>query len=887
MRYEPNNRSPKLLTKCFEWFCDDDYYEELQGDLEETFHLNVAKYGLSKARRIYCGEVLLMLRPSVIKKFKTQITHTNNIDMIRNYLKIAVRNILGQKVYSTINILGLAVGMTATILIALYVQNELSYDTYHDKSDRIYRASREWLNANGESSLHLGHLAPPFGPYLASDMEGVLEEVVRINSGYNPMMSYNDKKFEERGFFWAEDNLFNVFSWKLIAGDPKNALKEPNSIILTKTAAEKYYGDEDPMGKSITFNNFGITADFKITGIIEDTPPNSHFKYNMFASFVTLENFFGRENLMQNWGSNNYSTYILLEKGKHIAELEERIPEFIDKHLGEIGGKPASTTNKLHFMPLADIHLHSHLDSEIEANGDIKYVYTYTIIAIFILVIACINFMNLSTARSMKRAKEVGMRKVMGAYRSSLIRQFITESTLIATISAIIALGLVLLVLPWFNNFSGKQLSLNSIDPLFLSSVLITVVLTVGLLAGSYPAFVLSSFTPVKVLKGSKLNVQNKINLRSTLVVFQFFISICLLIGVGVVNDQIEYMKTKNLGFSKENKVVLPSSNEIYVNFAMIRDRLVKQQSINDVTLSSRVPSGRLLDSQGGEYEIEGEMRRLDFRIADIHVDHSYLKTLGVKMLAGRNFDPQLASDSTEAFVINKAAVDGLGYTNAEEAIGKKFNYGGRNGYIIGVCEDFHFESLHQEIAPITFQITNGRANNVIVSVNEGYEEEAIAYLREEWTSLRAGYPFDYFTIGDRFNAQYEAEEKLSQLVNYFSVLAIFVAMLGLFGLSSFNVEQNVKQIGIRKVLGASINQVVYMFTKRFAILVVIGIVLAIPVSYFGMKAWLGEFPYATNLEPSTFIIGSLVAFIFALITVSFEIIKGAMSNPIDSLRSE
>ncbi|QSE99398.1 ABC transporter permease [Fulvivirga lutea] len=807
--------------------------------------------------------------------------------MIRNYLKIALRNILGQKVYSTINILGLAVGMAATILISLYVQHELSYDEYHTKSDRIYRASREWLNANGESSLHLGHLAPPFGPFLATDFDGILEEVVRINSGYGPLMSYNDKKFEEDGFFWAEGNLFHVFSWKFIEGDPKTALTEPNAIVLTQSAADRYFSGEDPMGKSITFNNFGTEVDFKITGIIQDSPPNSHFQFSMFASFVTLENFFGRENMMQNWGSNNYATYLLLEEGKSIEELESQIPAFIDKHLGEHGGEPASTTNKLHFMPLTDIHLHSHLDSEIEANSDIKYVYTYTIIAVFILIIACINFMNLSTARSMKRAKEVGVRKVMGAFRSSLIRQFITESVLIASISAILSLGLVVLVLPWFNDFSGKQLSFTTVDPLFFAALMVGVVLAVGFLAGSYPAFFLSSFAPVKVLKGSKLNSHKKLNLRSALVVFQFFISICLLIGVGVINDQIEYMKTKDLGFNKENMVVLPSNNEIHANFELIRNRLMEQPSIEDVTFSSRVPSGRLLDSQGGEFEIDGEMKRIDFRVADIHVDHSYLKTLDVKFLAGRNFDHKLASDSSEAFILNKAAIEALGYSSMEEAIDKKFNYGGRNGYIIGVVDDFHFESLKQEIAPIVFVVTQGRARFVIVKVKDGQEDEAVAYLKEEWTHLREGFPFDYYTIGDRFNSQYEAEEKLGELVNYFSFLAIFVAILGLFGLSSFSVEQNLKEIGIRKVLGASVKQVVYMFTKRFALLVIIGIAIAIPVSYYGMDQWLAEFPYATDLEPVTFIIGSVVALAFALITVSFEIVRGAVSNPVNTLRNE
>lgn len=879
---------PKNITRLFHWFCSEEYAEELQGDIEQSFYENIDKYGLSKARAIYRKEILLMIRPSVIKKFKTQNTQSNNIDMIRNYLKIGLRNILSQKLYSFINIFGLAVGMAATFLISLYVQNELSYDQYHDKADRIYRVSREWLNQDGESSLHLGHIAPPFAPLLENDFEGVIDQAVRLMSGYGPVMSIGEKSFEEDNFFFADADVFKVFSWKFIQGNSETALTEPNAIVLSESAAKRYFGDEDPMDQSLTFNNFGLTVEMKITGVIQDTPHNSHFRYNIIASFITYENVVGKEQLMQQFGSNNFATYVLLSDGVAPSELEAGIPKFIDKHLGSNNnGNNASETNKLHLMPLTDIHLHSHLDSEIEANGDIKYVYTYVIIALFILLIACINFMNLSTARSMKRAKEVGVRKVMGAIRPALIRQFITESVLMALISAIIAIGLVVLTLPWFNNFSGKQLSLITVDPLFFMGLTSAVILVVGLLAGTYPAFFLSSFTPVKVLKGAKLGAHKKVNLRSALVVFQFFVSICLIIGVGVIEDQINYMKTKDLGFTKDNMIVLPSNNQIHTNFKLIRDRLMQQPSIEDVTFSSRVPSGRLLDSQGGQFELGTEMKQIDFRIADIHVDHSYLNTLGVEFIAGRNFDYELASDSSEAFVLNKSAIDRLGYASAKEAIDKKFNYGGRNGYIIGVVKDFHFESLHQSIAPIVFVITQGRARNVIVKVKNGMINEAEAYLKDEWTNLRPGSTFDYYTIGENFDEQYEAEEKLGELVTYFSALTIFVAILGLFGLSSFSIEQNIKEIGIRKVLGASVSSVMYMFIKRFAILVMIGIVIAIPVSYLGMQKWLGEFPYATELAPSTFIFGGSFALIFAIATVSYEVIRAAVSNPISTLRSE
>ncbi|HNP17115.1 MAG TPA: ABC transporter permease [Fulvivirga sp.] len=519
---------PQLFTKWFGWFCADEYYEELQGDLEEAFYDNVELYGLRKARQLYRLEVLKMLRPSVIKKLNGQNYNSNNIDMLSNYLKIAIRNMLGQKVYSFINVFGLAVGMTATILISLYVQDELSYDKYHEKSDRIYRVSREWLNQDGESSLHLGHVAAPFGPLLKNDFEGIVLNAVRMNSSGRPLVVHGDKRFEENNFFFADADLFDVFSWKMLKGNRKTALSEPNTIVLSASAAKRYFGDEDPMGQTVTYNDFGLSQELKVTGVMEDTPHNSHFKMDMVASFHMVEMFFGgRENLMKNWGGNNYSTFIVVPEGYNIADLEAQIPGFIDKHLGEnMSGAMASTTNRLHFMPLTDIHLHSHLDSEIEANGDIAYVYTYTIIALFILIIACINFMNLSTARSVKRAREVGVRKVMGAYRSSLIRQFITESVLVAFISVLLSVLLVYFLLPGFNNFSGKELTLLGTDPMFLVGLLAAVVIVVGFVAGSYPAFYLSAYQPAVVLKGSNKANNQAFSLRSILVIFQFFISI-------------------------------------------------------------------------------------------------------------------------------------------------------------------------------------------------------------------------------------------------------------------------------------------------------------------------------------------------------------------------
>ncbi|MDN5201847.1 ABC transporter permease [Fulvivirgaceae bacterium BMA10] len=804
--------------------------------------------------------------------------------MLKSFIKIALRNMWRQKGYTFINVIGLAVGTAACILILLFVQDELSYDKYHDKSDRMYRVSRQWFNQDGETSLHLGHVAPPFGPLIKNDFDGEVLETVRFLND-DPLITYEQKKIEEERFFFVDGNVFEIFSWQVLEGDPKTALLEPNSIVMTRSTAEKYFDDADAIGKTINYDN---QVDMKVTAIVEDVPLNSHFKFDMLCSFQTVEDFVGLENLMQRWGSNNYSTFILFPEGADITAFENKLPAFLDKHLGpNRDGTPASRSNKLNLMPLTDIHLHSHLDSEIEANSDIAYVYIYTIIAFFILIIACINFMNLATARSAKRAKEVGLRKVMGAYRSVLIKQFISESVLFAIFSLIVAVVLVGISLPVFNDFVGKDLSLNIVNNTFLLVLLVGIALFVGLAAGSYPAFFLSAFQPAAILKGNLKLGNSNISLRSVLVVVQFTISITLIVSVGIVQDQLKYVRNKALGFDKENMLVLPISNEIYQKYESVKNQLLEQPGITTVTLSSRIPSGRLLDSQGATAEVDGEMKQIRFRIADIHIDHDYLNSFGVKFIAGRNFDINRTSDSTEAFILNKAALSAIGWKTAEEAIDKEFQYGMRKGNIIGVVDDFHFESLHQTIAPMVFLITSGRARSIAVRVKNGFEDETLAYLNEQWSYLRPGFPFTYFWVDQRFSEQYTNEDKLAKVVRYFSALAIIIASLGLFGLASFTAEQRFKEIGIRKVLGASVGQILMLLTKGFTRLVIIAFIIACPLAWYFMDGWLENFAYQTDFNLLTFAIGGLIAAVIAWLTVSYQSVKAARVNPVESIRQE
>ncbi len=809
--------------------------------------------------------------------------------MLFNYLKIALRNIRKEKTYSLINILGLATGMAATLLILLYVQEELSYDGYHENSDRIYRVSREWLNGDGETTLHLGHCAPPFAPLLENDYSGMIEEAVRITSGSGPLISYGDVKIEEGGFYFGDEAVFDVFSWPLVSGDARQALTGPAMVVISESAASRYFGEEDPVGKQITFNNFGYKVPMTVTGVAADVPHNSHFHWDFMASFATIEQLFGRENMMQNWGSNNYGTYLLLSPGTTAEELSARFPEFLNRHLPRHTGSTAdpADNNRLHLMPVEDIHLHSHLDSEMEANNDIAYIYVYTIIALFILTIACINFVNLSTARSARRAKEVGLRKVMGAYRRVLIGQFLTESVLFALIGLVLSCLIVVLVLPSFNQFINTGITFDLDSNRFIVLLLTGMVLFVGLVAGSYPAFYLSNFEPAVILKSGHKKAGSRVTMRSVLVVFQFMISIALIISVGIVKGQLEFMRTKDLGFKKENVMILPSSNEIYTQFENLKNRFEKQPGITQVSLASRVPSGRLLDSQGTTAEIDGAMQQLSIRIADIHVDHDYFSSLGIPVTAGRDFDPEIISDSTQAFIINESAVGSIGWSSAEDAVGKRIDYGGRSGQVIGVVKDFHFESLHQSIAPIIFLITNGRANNVIVRYDPTQKQEVEDYLAEQWSYLRPDFPFDYYEIENRFSGQYENEDRLASVVTWFSVLAVVIAALGLFGLSSFIAEQRIKEIGIRKVLGASVRQILVLLGTGFTVLVLIALLIAIPLAYYGMNIWLENFAYQDTISPWPFIAAGGLALFIAWITISYQTLRAALSNPVDTLHYE
>jgi len=808
--------------------------------------------------------------------------------MIRNYLKIAVRNLLKYRFISFINLFGLTVGLTCCLLITTYILNELSYDKYNVKANNIYRVTRTFKNTNGAIALTLSTVSPPFGYYFPSDFPEIQKMTRLLDNGPIPAR-YKDKIFNERGMFFADENLFDVFTQRVVKGNPKTALADPFSVMLTEETAKKYFGDEDPMNKVIRFNS---QFDCKVAGIYKAFPANSHMHPGMLVSFNTLKDsaVYGAENLRTNWGNNSFFTYLLLPAHYDPKNLEKQFPAFLDKHMADQykGNKPSQLTS-LALQKLTDIHLYSHTDYEAEANGDMSRVYIFSAIALFILLIACINYMNLSTARSALRAKEIGIRKVIGARKKELISQFLSESVMLCFAAAIIALLLTWAAIPWLNKVSGQELSFKT---LLQAKILVPLILTpfiIGIVSGIYPALFMSSFQPVKTLKGLFKIGGSSISFRKVLVVTQFAISIILIITTFIVFQQLRFIQTQSLGFDKDRILTLNYTSEVSKQYDAFRTDLMQNSSFKDVARSSRIPSGRLLDNMGASVMNGDSLQPVVSDIKFVNSDYDFINTFGIPLAAGRFFGRDYGTD-TNNYVINQAAVKAIGWKTDQDAVGKDFKYGNTKGQIVGVMKDFHFESMHQSIVPIVltmFPPTNSYYNNVSIKIKGSNTSAAIAALERSWKKFFPETPFEYTFIDEKFDKLYQSEQRQASIFTAFACIAIFIACLGLFGLSAFAITQRVKEIGVRKVLGASVSGLVGLLSKEFLKLVAIAAVPAFLIAWYAMHNWLKDFAYRINIQWWVFVAAGLLAALIAFITVSFQAIKAATANPVKSLRTE
>ena len=799
--------------------------------------------------------------------------------MILNHFKIAVRNILHHKVSFLINIAGLSVGMAYCILIFLWVNYELSFDRYHEKANRIYRLAT-YMDFG---KMRGGYAASNYiaGKTLAKDYPEVEKSVRFQKIPFKILIQFKDKQFYEDNIFMADDTVFNIFTFPLIKGDPKNALKRAFSVVITEDMAQKYFGDEDPIGRVLKADN---EVDLTVSGIIQNVPLNSHSIFNGLVSFETLryiyENY--QKEMEEDWLDHDNYTYLLLREAYDYRDLEKKFPAFIEKHLGEtlkaVGGKV-----EYFLQPLTQIHLNSRLGYDTD-NGNMAYVYAFSIIAIFVLLIACINFMNLSTARSASRAKEVGVRKALGAHRGKLVQQFFSETFLLSFVSFVISLVLVEITLPFFRSLTGSELSFDYISMPWLILGLVGLLAFVAFVAGSYPALFLSAFQTIKVLTGRLKVGAGSSRIRGVLVTFQFTISIGLIIGSAIIFSQLGYMKHKRLGFNKEQIVVMRSfGGSIKKSIPTIKAELTSYSGIIDVAASSHVP-GRILAQHA--VVPQGYSLAQTQVMANISINPDFLPTMGIQIVKGRNFSHEIISDQSESILINEEAARRYDWKNP---VGKTIRYlpNDTNKTIIGVVRDYHSRSLHHKIMPL--YIDNDPSNFLYISIKIKPDDIAktLRFLKKKWSEIAPAQTFDYFFLDESFDLQYRADEKLVAIFSNFTFLSIFIACLGLFGLASFTAEQRTKEIGIRKALGATISGIILLLSKEFTKWVLIANIIAWPIAYLAMNSWLQNFAYRINIGLGTFVLSALLAFIIALLTVGYQAIKAARANPVEALRYE
>lgn len=795
--------------------------------------------------------------------------------MIKNYLLLALKHLRKQKVFSIINILGLTVGITCCFLIFLFIMNEMSYDNFHQNGKNIYRIMRTGMINGNESQIP--YVSPAYAPALANDYPDAIQKVVRVMND-NDLITYKNIAYNEKNIFIVDSNFFQFFSFPLIKGNAATVLKEPNSIVLTETSAKKYFGNEDPMGKVLQFNK---QQQLKVTGVCKDVPVNSHLQFDMVIPIDALRSIVPPDWYTQ-FPSNNLFTYVQLNPAVNPAQLKKRFPAFMDKYLGSFYAASGFKMG-LTIQPLDKIYFAS--DSFDNAkHGNKKMVYVFMSIAILILIIACINFINLATARATDRSKEVGLRKVLGAIRKQLIGQFILESVLYAAIACILSIGLLQLLMPAYSNLLGYQLPSYWSNP-YVYVFIIGVIIVVGLLAGSYPALLLSSFSPIESLKGKLKRGKGGAFFRKTLVVFQFGISVLLIISVVVMMSQMNYVRNTDLGFNKAQSVIVRIDNDdISKHKKQFKNEMLDVPAVQSVSMMSGEPGG-FHDT----YSFESEANPDDkFLFNTEFTDFDFVKTLGLKIIAGRDFSESFKTDSAEAAIINRNAATKLGYT-PEQAIGKWIKNMTRDSLrrrIVGVVEDYHYESLKNPIGPIV--ITPGNDKRLaLIQLKASNLPTTISQIKKIYASVAEGYPFEYTFLDERFDKLYKTEARQESVLSIFSIIAIFIACLGLFGLASYTAIKRTKEIGVRKVLGSSVQNIVLLLSKDLLKPVLVGTIIAIPLGYYFMNKWLQGFAYRVNFQWWMFVVAVVTAVTIAMLTVGMQAMKAALANPVKSLRTE
>jgi putative ABC transport system permease protein len=837
------------------------------GDFEEVFREIAHKRGTTTARLWYWLQIVLSLRPFVSGKIYWSAV------MIKNYLKMGLRRFNRHKGYTFINMFGLTVGIACCLVIFLYVSDEMSYDKYHNDLDRIYRVGvrDDSSTATGEGSAQV---CAPVARVLKENFAQVevVAQAFKVRGG---LTEKGEKKFYEDTRIFADTELFQILTIPFLQGDAHTSLERPYTIVLTEQMANKYFGKQDALGQTISINS----RDYEITGIVADPPHNTHFKYDYFISMKTLE---GRYPF-DAWLLSNFYIYVKLKPNQDIADITARMERIGETHIPKEMITPGDKI--IYFLqPVADIHLFSHLRNEPEPCMNPFYLYVFSAIGLFVLLIACMNFINLSTARSTKRAKEVGIRKVIGAKRTQLVRQFFGESSVLIFIALMFALFLVSGILPLVNSISGKSFATSDLLHPSILMLMFILVIFVGFIASAYPSLFLSSFQPVKALRANFQSGSKGASLRKLLVISQFAISIALIAGTLIVYRQINFMKTQYLGFDSEQKLIIPVRGTLSIeeNYEAVKESFMQHASITGATVSSDVP-GQSLDRWDTKTVGGGE--ELSRVLNHTYVGPDFLNEYEITLVAGRFFDKKISTDANETFVLNRMAVEEYGWT-PEEALGKRLE-GIFPATVIGVIEDFHHLGLQTTIEPLALAWRPPMFAFITLNTTTESLPNTIAFAKRQWEDLFPGFPFDYYFLDSYFDRQYQSEERVGKMFSIFTVLGVIIACLGLFGLASFTAEQKTKEIGIRKVLGATIPEILIMLSKEFIKWVLIANLIAWPVVYLAMSSWLENFAYRINVKLEILIASALLAAAIAFITISYQSVKASLANPVDALRYE
>ncbi|MFD1001673.1 ABC transporter permease [Ohtaekwangia kribbensis] len=871
---------PKWASRFLEWYCNPALLEEIQGDAYELYVRALKNHGQHIADWQYTWNILRFFKWSNIKRSSNQ--SSPNFMMYRNYFSVFKRSFVREKGYSFLNVFGLAIGVTCFLLISLYIRNEYSFDRMHTKADRIYRV-HEVLQSDGVGE-HSASQPFPVAEALLTDHGSQILSAVRFFNFQAPTLAMatidNTKEFNESRLFCADSTVFDVFDYKFVEGDP-TALDKPETIVLTQSMARKYFGSEHAIGKYLRFQG---NTNLLVTGILEDIPLNTHFQFDGLISFRTLDQVYDpRTPQNWHWYWNPCWTYLLLRDASDAPYLEAAMPAFVKKHFPEFVREDV----KLELFPLTDIHLKSHLDYEIQPNSSLTTLYIFGSIGIFVLLIACINFINLSTARAAKRAKEVGMRKTLGSQRFQLVGQFLFESILLCVLSVVIAITLVLLLLPMFNAFTEMNVTPMALLEPFYLTLLTLLPIGVGVAAGLYPAVVLSGFKPITALKTS-INSQSGGTFRKGLVIVQFTLSIILLIGTGVAIDQLRMLRKSDTGFTQENVIMIPvTRSPVATNYQALENEFLRNKNTVSVTALEEILGAK---HQVGNYIFEGQHESRPF--PRLTVRHHFAETFDIPIVAGRDFSEDIKTDDSLSLIVNETFVKQMGWASSEEAIGKTFDNSATHR-IIGVVKDFNFTSRHNPIRPLILQLnTTPRAFDVrikymAVRITGNDIPGTIDWLAKQWKAQIPGWPFEYFFLRNDLEKLYKAETKMSRVTIVFSALSILVACLGLFGLATFTAEQRKKEMSIRKVLGSSTANIFVLFSRHFFSMILIAILVALPVAYFLMTQWLQSFAYRVNINGWLFGLSAIIAAAIAFFTISYQAIRVANVNPADVLKRE